>query len=65
MSSFKKGSQFNQFDMSKLEVEYDYDTEREQIHQSQGMLQTDLKDAIDWFVADDPLKIVSNFEMYY
>ena len=65
MACFKKGSHFNQFDMSKLEVEYDYDTEHEQIHQSQGMLQTDLKDAIDWFVADDPLKIVSNFDLYY
>ena len=64
MKNFKQGQGFNQYDMSKLEVEYDYDTESEQIHQSQGMLQTDLKDAIDWFVADDPLKIVSNFDLY-
>ena len=63
-ANFYKGK-FSQYDMAKLEVEYDYETETEQIHQSQNMLQTDLKDAIDWFVADDPLKIVSNFDYCY
>ena len=30
------------FDMNKLEVEYDYDTEQEQINHSKSMLATDL-----------------------
>jgi hypothetical protein len=51
--------------MGKLEVEYDYDTENEQITHSQRMLATDLKDAIDWFVAEDPLQIVSNIREFY
>ena len=46
------------FDMNKLEVEYDYDTESEQIGHSKRMLTTDLADAIEWFVLDDPLNIV-------
>ena len=54
------GVRVTQFDMSKLEVEYDYDTEQEQIVHSQQMLATDLADAIDWFVMDDPLKICNN-----
>ena len=41
MSSLKKGS-FQNYDMGKLEVEYDYDTEKEQIKYSQNMLETDL-----------------------
>lgn len=48
------------FDMDKLEVEYDYDTESEQINHSKTMLMTDLQDAIDWFIIDDPLNIVQN-----
>ena len=36
--------------MNKLEVEYDYDTDKEQITYSQEMLFTDLKDAVEWYV---------------
>ena len=50
----------SRYDMNKLEVEYDYDTENEQIVHSRSMLETDLQDAIDWFVMDDPLNIVQN-----
>ena len=50
----------SQYDMNKLEIEYDYDTEVEQIGHSKRMLATDLQDAIDWFVCDDPLNIVNN-----
>ena len=32
----------SRYDMNKLEVEYDYDTENEQIIHSRSMLQTDL-----------------------
>ena len=60
MQSLDKRARVSQYDMNKLEVEYDYDTETEQIAHSKRMLATDLKDAIDWFVIDDPLVIVSN-----
>lgn len=52
------------FDMNKLEVEYDYDTELEQIGHSKTMLATDLQDAIEWFILDDPLNIVNNLNTY-
>jgi len=41
MSSLKQGI-FKNYDMAKLEVEYDYDTEKEQIKYSKHMLETDL-----------------------
>lgn len=41
MSSLKQGI-FKNYDMAKLEVEYDYDTEKEQIKYSKTMLETDL-----------------------
>ena len=54
----------SQYDMNKLEIEYDYDTESEQIGHSQKMLATDLQDAIEWFIVDDPLNIVNNLRDY-
>ena len=53
----------SRYDMNKLEVEYDYDTENEQIVHSRSMLETDLQDAIYWFVMDDPLNIVQNLSV--
>ena len=50
-------------DMSRLEDEYDYDTESEQIYQSKTMLATDLHDAVEWFVIGDPLEVVGNFSI--
>lgn len=44
----------------KLEVEFDYDTDEEQVKQSKQMLLDDLMQAIDFFVKEDPLKLVSN-----
>ena len=48
------------FDMSKLEVEYDYDTDCEQFKHSKDMLWHELVQAIDFFIKDDPLKLVDN-----
>lgn len=63
MSQLDQHAKISHFDMSKLEVEYDYDTDREQIGHSKTMLQTDLSDAIEWFVMDDPLDIVQNLSL--
>jgi len=38
ISGFKNNSVITSFDMSKLEVEYDYDTEDEQLTHSKSML---------------------------
>jgi hypothetical protein len=48
------------FDMKKLEVEYDYDTDSDQICHSRTMLLRELGQAIDFFVEEDPLKLVDN-----
>lgn len=64
MKGLDSNAKVSQFDMNKLEIEYDYDTEFEQICHSQKMLATDLQDAIEWFVVDDPLNIVNNLRDY-
>jgi hypothetical protein len=46
--------------MSKLEVEYDYDTDGEQLKYSKKMLLHELFQAIDFFIKDDPTKLVDN-----
>ena len=52
-------------DMNKLEVEYDFETELEQVAFSKTMLTKDISDAIEWFVNEDPLDIVHNLTHYW
>lgn len=59
-----KNAMIKRCDMSRLEDEYDYDTESEQIIQSKTMLATDLHDAVEWFVIGDPLEVVGNFSIW-
>jgi hypothetical protein len=47
----------------KLEVEYDYDTDGEQLIHSKTMLERELKQAIEFFICDDPLKLVDNLRL--
>jgi hypothetical protein len=60
MSGFKNNSCITDFDMTKLEVEYDYDTDEEQQSQSRKMLLHELQQAIDFYIREDPLKLVDN-----
>ena len=46
--------------MSKLEMEYDYDTDEEQILRAKKLLNRECIMAIDYFVKDDPLLLVGN-----
>ena len=39
-----------QFDMTKLETEYDYDTDAETVQKSHKMLEQDLYYAVEFFV---------------
>jgi hypothetical protein len=57
---FKKNNCVNTFNMKKLEIEYDYSTDHEQITRSVKMLNIELTEAINFFVCDDPLKLVEN-----
>lgn len=60
INGFKNNPIITNFDMSKLEVEYDYDTDGEQLKHSQKMLLKELFAAIDFFIKDDPIKLVDN-----
>jgi hypothetical protein len=51
-----------QFDMSKLELEFDYETDLELIESGRRVLDTDLYHAVEFYVIEDPLKLVSNLE---
>jgi hypothetical protein len=46
LTGIKQSAAVSKFDMSRLETEYDYETEKEQISQSVNMLRGDLRDAI-------------------
>lgn len=46
--------------MNKLEVEYDYETDEDQQERSHLMLIQELSAAIDFYVRDDPIKLVEN-----
>lgn len=48
------------YDMGKLEIEYDYDTDNEQLERADKLLKSDLFAAIDWFVEGEPLDVCSN-----
>jgi len=49
--------------MKKLEVEYDYDTDKDQMGHSISMLRRELQQAVDFFVCEDPIKLVENVRL--
>ena len=51
--------------MNKLELEYDYDTDEEQLRAARYMLMKENLDAIDFYVKEgDPLLLVENLEYH-
>jgi hypothetical protein len=60
LKNFNKSEIIRDFDMTKLEVEYDYDTDGEQLRQSKRMLVHELTQAIDFYVREEPLKLITN-----
>lgn len=48
------------FDTSRLEAEYDYDTDEEQAQRCKRVMHEELKAAVDFLVTDDPLKLIDN-----
>ena len=52
-----------EFDLSKLEIEYDYDTDEEQIYRAKKMLMNDNYLATEFYVKDDPFILVENLRL--
>jgi len=48
--------------MDKLEVEYDYDTDQEQVTLSKKHLETDFFEAVKFSVVESPLVLCGNLE---
>lgn len=48
--------------MTKLEEEFDYETDLELIKRGRGILEPDLYNAIEYFVLTDPMRFVENIE---
>lgn len=50
-----------EFDMTKLEEEYDYETDELHVENGRKVLETDLYHAVEFFVHDNPMLFVENF----
>jgi len=61
--NFQRCRAVAEFDMTKLEMEYDYDTDPGQQEHSRNMLKKELEQAIEFYVKEDPLKLVDNVRM--
>ena len=59
----KNNAIISSLNMSKLEIEYDYETEDEQLKSSAKMLLHELQQAIDFFIKEDPFKLVDNISL--
>jgi hypothetical protein len=63
IKGFRNNPIINNFNMSKLEIEYDYETEDEQLKQSAKMLIRELHQAIEFFIKEDPFRLVDNISL--
>ena len=59
----EKGSKINDYCLDNLEVEYDYDTDEEQLYRAKKHSMTEANMAIEFFVKDDPLLLVGNLNL--
>ena len=57
-----RGGNVDGFDMDGLEIEYDYETDEEQITRAKQLLVYENLKAVDFFVTDDPATLVGNLE---
>lgn len=60
MTSEQGRKLIGQYDMSKLELEYDYETDEEQLWRAKKLLKMDCIQAFDYFVKEDPVLLVGN-----
>jgi hypothetical protein len=59
---FNPDRKINDYCLDKLELEYDYDTDEEQVYRAKKHLVTEQKMAIEFYVKDDPLMLVGNLK---
>lgn len=52
------------FNMGKLELEYDYDTDEEQLRSAKEMLVQENISAVEFVVKEDPLLLVGNLNEF-
>lgn len=57
-----KNHKYLHFDMSRLEEEYDYETDLEHIANGLRILDNDLFHAVEFFVVENPNLFVENLE---
>jgi hypothetical protein len=50
------------FDMTKLEEEYEYETDLDHIANGKKVLDTDLYHAVEFFIVENPILFVDNVE---
>ena len=53
----------SEFEMDKLEQEYDYDTDEDQILRAKEMMANENFSAIEFAVHDDPLLLIGNLSL--
>lgn len=59
---FDPTRKINDYSLDKLELEYDYDTDEEQLYRSKKHCMNEQKMAIEFFVKEDPLLLVGNLK---
>lgn len=64
LATIRNNEEITTFDMGKLEVEWDYDTDAEQIKVSHRVLTRDLFAAVEFFVKDDPINLIENTNIW-
>ena len=55
-------TKLNDYSMEKLEEEYDYETDDEQVYRAKKHLLTEQKMAVEFFVKEDPIMLVANLK---
>lgn len=58
------GSRLVDFNIEKLEQEYDYDTDEGQLYAARAMLMKENTDAISFYVKEDATLLVDNIKMH-
>lgn len=48
------------FNMGKMEIEYDYETDQEQIDRAKTLLTMENFRAVEYFATDDPIALLGN-----
>ena len=59
---FNPDRKINDYSLDKLELEYDYDTDEEQVYRAKKHLLNEQKMAVEFYIKDDPIMLVGNLK---